>query len=330
MIWPISFFLIFFNTVFAQEIVPTYGEFFHFDEKDISEYQPQIPPFISVTTKHGPLFVKIGKYEYEANHKVWSSHWFPYYEKELFETEDSPLAKYDTYARKRGYQSKAREYEKNKVYNERASDWEGLCNAWAMAAIMFPEPKKAVKLYNIHFEVRDLKALLLKSLELETGDQFFGQRNNAEWDSLYADVYPDQFHRFIQVEGFEKKNPFVMDYDAGYQVWNVPVYKVKSIIKEVEGNSEVLDVKTYVYYASPFIFEDNFVGIETEMKIYEYDLHGQWEGDHFRVNYGLWKDSSKWDHPDYLIPRPKRSPKRVSRNKEIKPNIIDEILRYSY
>ncbi len=330
MIRSLILFLLFWNTTFAQELIPTYGEFIPFDEKDISEYRPQIPPFINVTSKYGTLYVRPGKYEYEANHKVWSSHWFPYYEKELFEKDNSPLAKYDAYARKKGYRSNAREFERQKVYNERASDWEGLCNAWAMAAIMFPEPKRSVRLYNINFEVRDLKALLLKSLELETGDQFFGQRNNAEWDSLYADIYPDQFHRFIQVEGFDKKNPFVMDYDAGYQVWNVPVYKVKSTIKEVEDNSEVLQVKTYVYYASPFIFEDNFVGIETEMKIYQYDLYGAWEGERFRVTYGLWKESSRWDHPDYLIPRPERKLKRESRNKEIISKIVDEILKYSY
>ncbi len=308
----------------------TYGEFIDFSLEDATRYQPREIPFTSVTEEYGALYVRPGKYEYTSDHEVWSSHWYPYHETILWEGKESTLYKYDAYAARRGVKTDATNYERKNVYNPRASDWEGLCNAWAMAAITFKEPKKGIKLYGVPFEVKDLKALLLKSLELELGDKFYGQRNNAEWDSIYADVYPDQFHRFLQVEGFEKKNPFIMDFDAGYQVWNVPVYKVKSFIKEDESNDEVLKVKTYVYYASPFNPDPNFVGLETETKVYSYDLHGKWEGDQFRVNYGLWTGSSRWDHPDYLIPKPNRELRRESRNKEINPKIVDEILRYSF
>lgn len=315
---------------FAQSTdLVTYGDYVYYSVDESAYYQPQGAPFNSVTSEYGELVIKAGKYEFESDHKVWSSHWFPYYETELWEGDSAPLVKYDKYAYQRRIRTSAASFEKEKIYNPRASEWEGLCNAWAMAAITYPEPQRAVRLYGIDFEVGDLKALILKTFEKEMGDKFYGQRNNAEWDSVYADVYPEQFHKFLQIEGFEKKNAFIMDFDAGYQVWNVPVYKAKSIIKEDPENPKRVSVKTYVSYASPFVMDRNMVGIENETKVYSYDLYGKWTSKGFIVEYGYWKDSSRWDHPDYLIPRPNRAPKRESNNSEVDYRLVDEIVKYS-
>ena len=92
----------------------------------------------------------------------------------------------------------------------------------------------------------------------------------------------------------------------------------------------MVKVKTYLYYASPFVDSKDFVGIEEVIKSYKYEFSGHWRGDKFYVDYGLWKESSRWDHPDYLMAVPHRGDiDRGSKNTEIDPRIVDELLRYA-
>ena len=61
------------------------------------------------------------------------------------------------------------------------------------------------------------------------------------------------------------------------------------------------------------------------MKIYTYTLTGEWKGDSFVANGGRWTGDSEEDHPDYLIAYPDKVT-RASLNREINPQIVDEIV----
>lgn len=315
----------------------SYGEFVELDH-NLSlapPARPSGPPFDSVVAKYGPAVVAEGFFEAQSTITPWSSYWYPKSEKTLFDETASPgtstLGRYDKYVTKRGSGSlgSAREYEEKVLYSGSNANWEGLCDALAMAAIMEKEPVREVTLKGVTFRIQDLKALLIKTYEGSYYKDIYGQRNNAVWDSVYEDVYPEQFHRFIQAEIFEKKRPFIMDMDAGYQIWNVPVYKIQTKIVKDATDPEIVHVKTWAHFASPFVNDLNYVGTMDTTKSYSYDLHGKiLENGGFLVDYGVWTENSRWDHPDYLVARPETSDRKV-KNIKLDISIIDEIVKTS-
>ncbi len=319
---------------FPQGFDSNYGEYVEslFSIEKAEPIRPSGVPFTSVVGKFGKAEVEIGDFNVEANQKPWSSWWFPSFEKLLFEDQNgalSTLTKYDKFSRKKfGKETFARDFEEKKIYDPRAAEWAGLCDAWSMAAILEKEPVKPVNKFGMVFNIVDLKGLLLKSYEGVALTESYGQRNNAQWDSVYEDIYPEQFHRFLQAQLYDKKDAFIMDYDAGFQVWNVPVYKAKMRITKDEQNLKVVHVRTYLSFPSQFLDDYNFVGTKEILKSYTYDLYGNWKGDKFIVDYGLWTESSRWDHPDYFLVVPKKVD-RKSRNTEIDPAIVDSILEGS-
>jgi Transglutaminase elicitor len=332
---PLLFSQAFASDNYLPEYDYNYGEYVEqlFLADKSGPLRPTGSPFNSVTAKFGNLEVELGDFNIEAKQKPWSSWWYPLFDKLLFEDRDgglSPLSKYDAFAKKSFRQrTQAREFEETKLYDPRAVGWAGLCDAWSMAAILEKEPVKPVTKNGITFNVVDLKGLLLKTYEGSYLTDIYGQRNNAQWDSVYEDVYPEEFHKFLQKELYEKRNAFIMDFDSGIQVWNVPVYKAKMKITKDDQNSKVLHVKLFLSFPSQFIEDYNFTGTEEMLKSYTYDLYGSWNSNgKFVVDYGLWIESSRWDHPDYLIAVPQKI-ERKSRNTEIDPKIVDAILEGS-
>jgi hypothetical protein len=283
------------------------------------------------TDVYGPLYVDTGRFVAEAEIKPWSSWWFPISEDTLFkETSDgdlSPLQKYDRYCRTvLQTDTNAADFERARIYKPNAPGWAGLCDAWAIASIMEPEPKQAVDRNGIHFTVADLKALLLKTYERAAELTHFGNRNDAQWNDEYADIDPHQFHRFLQVEMFEKKSPFVMDHDAGYEVWSCPVWKAVTKIDRSTDQPDIVHVQTWLLSASPHVNNRNFTGTLQVVNMYTYDLIGQWEADNrFLVTSSRWTERSRWDHPDFLIVKPS-SLTRQSRNPQIDVAAVDAIL----
>ena len=94
-------------------------------------------PFNSVTGKYGQLVVKEGKFSTESIKKPWSSWWYPLWERNTFERTDGALSTLERYDRIAEYYTgeeyfSARTHEE-KFYRQRASDWEGMCDAWALA-----------------------------------------------------------------------------------------------------------------------------------------------------------------------------------------------------
>ncbi|MDC3958675.1 hypothetical protein [Polyangium jinanense] len=275
------------------------------------------------------LVVSEGEFSAEATTKPWSSWWFPTAEDFLFAEKNgelSPLQKYDlynsTFQRKT---TKAAAYERDKLYDARADTWSGLCFAWALASIMEPEPNKPMVHGSLRFKVGDLKALLLKTYEAVTDTPTIGDRNDGEWDDVYADILPHTFHRVLVVELFKNRRPFIIDRDAGHEVWNLPVYKAITKITRDARARDVVHVRTVLFVSTPDVKTYDYVGMDVTTREYTYDLHGAWEGRRFIVRGGAWTENSRADHPDFVVLRPNKV-ERASFNPEIDVETVDAIL----
>jgi hypothetical protein len=285
-----------------------------------------------------------------AHHKPWSSWWYPKKDDFLFKGSNSPLAKYDLF-RKLRYHAlgkplprSAAQFEQE-TYNPRSLSWEGLCDAWSLAAISKPEPKKPVTIQigheKITFSVADLKALLLKTYEAidESDLKYYGQKFTGSAEGwIFPDIFPDQFHRFLEVYLFERKQAFVMDHDPGVEIWNVPVYKANYVMNPVPNDSNAVFVTAWVYSAEAALSTvKDFVGTREAVRTYHYILRGtkNSNGD-LVVRSGKWAkgpdgiDSTK-NHPDFIttIQNP-LTIVRKSSNPEIEVDLVDEILQNSY
>ena len=279
-----------------------------------------------VTDHYGALVVETGEFVYDTEMKPWSSWWYPSIDRDLFTNDDdlAPLEKYDEYLLlKHNKTTEAAHFEETKLYNPMQASWAGLCHAWAIASVLHREPRRLIRKEGMNFSIADQKALLLKSYE-NTGDlEIFGQRYDGLYDNDFQNIYPDQFHRFMQQYLRDEGKPFIMDYDPSYPVWTVPVYLAKTSIVEVDR--ETMSVTTWVTYASPFVAQ-NFVGTRQIVKTYTYNLYGSWRNGQFTVTDGEWTGASVYDHPDYVIAYPKNA-QRGSYNKELEVRYIDEILK---
>ncbi|TKC98116.1 hypothetical protein [Polyangium fumosum] len=275
------------------------------------------------------LVISEGEFSAEATSKPWSSWWFPTVDDFLFtETngELSPLQKYDLYSSTIQHKTtNAAAYERNKLYDARADSWSGLCFAWALASIMEPEPNKPMVHGSLRFKVGDLKALLLKTYEAVTDTPTLGDRNDGAWNDNYADILPHTFHRALVAELFMKRRPFIIDRDAGHEVWNLPVYKAITKITRDTRARDVVHVRTVLFVATPDVKTYDYVGTEVTTREYTYDLYGVWEGRRLVVRGGAWTGNSRADHPDFVVLRPD-TVTRASFNPQIDVATVDAIL----
>jgi hypothetical protein len=282
----------------------------------------------------------------------WSSWWYPKRETFLFddtaENGLAPLKKFDLVRRSRfPAAGSASDFERSR-YSAQLLSWEGLCDAWAIASIVRPEPKRPVKVTlsdgskkSVTFTVADLKALLLKTFEAVDGSGLstYGQKFNGNitgW--IYPDMFPEQFHQFIEVQLFQNQRPFIIDHDAGMEVWNIPVYRANYKMDLVPNEPDSVFVTTWIYSAeSVLVNEKNFVGTKQAVREYNYVLTGSRtvEGD-LMVKSGYWVKGpngidSRSNHPDYAIQI--ADPAKIiqkSWNPELDINLVNEILAKSY
>ncbi len=276
-----------------------------------------------------PLFwVEAGERTAEASKKPWSSWWYPLWQDTLFQGkngEPSTLEKYDTWsARFGGQRTSAAAYERTELYQPRAASWSGLCDAWALASILEPEPTRNVQHGEMSFTVGDQKALLLKTYEKVPSLSLVGSRFDGEWDDVYEDMLPHDLHRTIDSELVGKRKAFLIDEDAGPEVWNQPAWKAIVRIEKDGQNAGVVHVRTWLFLASPHVEDRDFVGTVEDSREYTYDLEGKWQGERFGVSSSKWTDRSQWDHPDYAIIIPDRV-QRGSHNPQIRPELVDRI-----
>jgi hypothetical protein len=312
------------------------------------------PALTAVTREFGQSVISMRNLPYRsevgsAYHKPWSSWWFPKKDEVLFKGSSSALSKYDQF-RKLRYRLKgkptprsAAEFESN-AHNPHSLAWEGLCDAWSMAAILKPEPKRPVTMRigrdAITFSVADLKALLLKTYEnVDDADlKYYGQKFTGDargW--IFADIFPNEFHRFLEVQLFQRKQAFIMDHDPGVEVWNVPVYKANYLIDAIPSDPNAVAVTAWVFSAEFFPFVDReSVGTREAIRTYHYVLRGNRNIDgNLVVSSGDWiKGSDGIDstrsHPDFITAVANPLLVRKSYNPEIEIDLVDEILLASY
>lgn len=290
--------------------------------------------YTSVTRTFGALTVREGVYESEASTLPWASYYFASSDPVLFQdAQSSALAKYDRYVlATRGSASHARDKEEV-LYNHSgrfAEPWQGLCNAWSYAAISYPEPKsKVVK--GISFSTGELKGLLIKTLETADPLVHFGIKFREAPGANFDSMFPDQFHRFLQVQLFEQRHAFVMDKSPGLEVWNYPAYYAKTDIRVSPTDPSRMNVRTLVLAAeiltaSQKDWSEVDHGHLFSAFDYTYDLVGSRKADgSFDVFFGEWTGQARYAHPDYVIPMPQQL-LRKSLNSEIDTQVVDEIL----
>lgn len=282
-----------------------------------------LPPYAATYT------VSEGEFTAESTTVPWSSWWFPTWDDFLYAEKNSipaPLEKYDTYARQFfNRTTTAASFERELAESEHPESWAGLCYAWALASIMEPEPRTPRSYGSLRFEVGDLKALLLKTYEAVQDVRMVGDRNDNAWDDIYADIAPNYFHQVLMMELFQKKRPFIIDRDAGHEVWNMPVYKATTKITRNQAGRDVVHVRTVIFVATPDVKDYDYLGTEATTREYTYDLQGKWRGNQFTVQGGAWTGASRADHPDFVILKPDQV-ERVTLNPQIDIEIVDSIL----
>ena len=313
------------------------------------------PSLFAVTREYGYSVVKAKKYPLTdlalaAQLKPWSSWWYPKKEPLLFPDalgNPSALTKSDMLHRTfKPTAGSAAEYERQK-FSPQSAMWEGLCDAWSFASLAKPEPKRPVKIPyadgsgSVTFTVADLKGLALMTYEAvdDTVLSYFGQKFSGGPDGwIFPDIFPEQFHRFIEVQLFENKKPFVMDHDSGVEVWNVPVFKANYKMDLVPNEPNSLFVRMWLYSAESVLStEKNFVGTKQSVREYDYVLQGVRDNKgNLVITSGYWVKGpdgidSRNDHPDYMIQISDPS-KLVQKswNPEIDVELVNAILEKSY
>jgi hypothetical protein len=159
-----------------------------------------------------------------------------------------------------------------------------------------------------------------------TGFTQYGQRFEGKYGDDFLDLYPDQFHRFLEVQLFNRGQPFIMDKDPGPEVWNVPVYAAESRILSDPADPQVKHVTTWVTFAN-FVYDFDYNGPTQPVTLeYTYDLYGERRADgSFEVHSGFWTGDSLENHPDFVTVLPE-GVDRVSYNKWLNSQWVDEIV----
>ena len=295
------------------------------------------PDLLSVTRERGPLRVRAGNQERESTRKPWSGWWLPVNSRYLFEgtrEKPAPLEKLDRWNQKRGVTSQAADYERRMIYDPNAIAWEGSCDAWAIAALLEPEPLVPLSKDGVEFSVGDQKALLVKSYELAEGKKLYGQVFHGTREGIYDDLYPDQLHRFVETELIEQGRPFVLDKDPGVAVWNTPIWKGQIHVEDDSSDLQVAHVTMTLWGADPWVRSMDEVGTRSIALEYTYDLVGERASDGaLQVHYGFWTSTPSGPnsvelHPDFVATVPDRVAQRGSRNPEIDPSAVDLLLKH--
>ncbi|KAE8880665.1 hypothetical protein PF005_g24708 [Phytophthora fragariae] len=116
--------------------------------------------------------------------------------------------------------------------------WYGICHAWAPAAILEQEPNCPVTFNGVTFQPMDIKALVTDVYDdANTSIVFTGSRYNnfedtideygSHTDASYRDLNPGFFHVAATNLLGLLNTTFIIDRDAGTEIWNQPVVGFK-------------------------------------------------------------------------------------------------------
>ena len=308
------------------------------------QYDIDLTRFEKVTREFGATVIDLTKLPYaspvlDSGVRAWSSWWFQKSKREFDgDSKSSILVKYDRALGLTG--SPASAFTEERAHEKaQFAPWEGLCDAWTLASLFYPEPKRPAVVNGVSFSVSELKGLVLKSFEAVPdsdlnlyGEKFLG--NSDAW--MFPDLFPEQFHRFIEIALGRDKQAFLMDRDPGIEVWSVPVYKANFHIEANPADPSSVFVKMWLFTAGSRTWEDReTLGTDEVVFEYAYELSGDLSADHrsLTVTTGKWTKSGFVDslanHPDYVLLPKQDHLTRASYNRFIDPEKVDQITKGS-
>ena len=274
-----------------------------------------------------------------AKQTPWPGYWWPMSKDGTAARPDattsSPIEKYD---RAFGTGTEAAEWEcryHGTRGDQKPAEWWGHCNGWAAAALMEPEPTRAVELHGVRFEPSDVKALLT---EVYFGchavgvdrrycgrDEIAVDEHGRPVDAAFRDVNPAVLHLLATNLIGNEGRAIVADVAPGDQVWNYPLtsFKVEQLDDLGEDGAKAVQRITGRPFAGPYPFNDDsrrfaFVRLRLERVdvlsrpsapgagavvpnlrhlLLEYVLELDANG---RLIGGEWARDSRTEHPDFL------------------------------
>lgn len=263
----------------------------------------------------------------EPQQRPWAGYWYPRAKAEIFSGEDAPLGKFERYLHNLGSKSEIVSWEKERWQPGLHADWEGLCDALAMASVLTREPVSDLTREGVRFTPADQKALALKYYEgLEAKVYGIRYEGSADSDGEMQDIRPEAFHRMVEAFLGEKKQALVIDSDPGAEVWAKPIYQVTWKIYEDPDFKNAYRVDAFLSMLTPRTDPpaaendpptDYFT--DTAAPKYEYRLYvdpSERRGDKLKVVAGEWLGESRDQHPDMIFVPPGPVHKK-QRNKEL-------------
>ncbi|MBK7860462.1 MAG: hypothetical protein IPJ65_17985 [Archangiaceae bacterium] len=210
--------------------------------------------------------------------------------------------------------------------------WWGICHAWTPAAMLWPEPRRAVVRNGVTFEPQDLKALAslvhdrtkTKFASLRCGTQlgsFAFDHYGRPTDASCRDTNAGTYHVLLANWLGRMRQPFAEDRTIDDEVWNQPLRSYRVLSKREVGAAEanrlvgaggsvwsfnpgaarLVAVSTEVKYVSESEPSVGYVGSGvdpyTRSDRYDYVLELDRNG---KIIGGEWGQSSQKSHPDFV------------------------------
>jgi hypothetical protein len=259
----------------------------------------------------------------QASGTPWAAYWYPKRRKEMFEADNSPLRKLDRWLTSQNQQSFSATWESNH-YDPNAAEWEGLCDAWAIASVSTLEPGQGLRSNEIDFSVSDLKALAIKYYE-GSKPKVYGRRYQgvAATDGLIQDLRPEAFHRLMEEYLGKRQQPVIIDEDPSAEVWSKPIFRMAFSISKDPKVPQALLVKAFPWMTrqrtevndAPTTIAKDLSAPAYEYRLY-YDATTAADG-RWKIIAGEWLNSSLNFHPDMVF-LPQTRDNQEQPNPEIK------------
>ena len=245
----------------------------------------------------------------ESSWKSWSGYWWPTRYGGMgtgidYKGLPAPMQKYDMLA-SGSYDGPATEEYLRNYFNPDALSWEGLCGAFAAAAVTENSSFLPGVTDNVVFRTGDKKALATIAHDL---DWLEGVRQNCET--------PDIFHYWLLNYIKQEGKAFFAELDPSPEVWNYPVYKYSMTTEEVVGG---LKVKCTIWYADDLVKPD-FMGTNELTAYYEYTLFKTGT----TITGGEWTGASVYNHPQLLYFPLSRATTMTKLDYDIVRRIVDK------
>jgi hypothetical protein len=215
--------------------------------------------------------------------------------------------------------------------------WFGICNGWAAASILFPEPIHPVMRGGVLFKVQDIKALL-SMVQTSTVAKRVSLRCEKEAklgaitedgfgrpvDRSCRDTNPGTFHLLLANYLGLQRRSFVEDRTFDRPIWNQPIRGYDVLVEQEVSSQEATRLVSGANASSRYRFNPSarrFVYVKNQVAyikestattdgnlsanidyytgrdVYEYILELSAEG---AVIGGEWVGPSKENHPDFL------------------------------